>query len=117
MMDKGQMITWKNIGYAAHEIICQCDSDANLEKLAEISEEIKIKMNNLDISKLEKLHTDKGIAVSEYVDMISGSLAKEPADMVSTRNCANALLKIVVDMKNGALRDDKFYKQVAEGVV
>lgn len=47
---------WRNIGYDAQELICQCDSNASVEKLAEMAEAIRGKMNSLDISELKKLH-------------------------------------------------------------
>lgn len=52
-------MTWRNIGYDAQELICRCDSNASVEKLAEMAEAIKEKMNSLDISELKKLHTEK----------------------------------------------------------
>ena len=114
MINKSQIMTWRNIGYDAQELICRCDSNASVEKLAEMAEAIREKMNSLDISELKKLHTEKNIAFTEYVDMMSETLDKEPADIARTRNCANALLKIVVDMRYGSLKDDEFYKKIAE---
>lgn len=114
MINKSQIMIWRNIGYDAQELICRCDSNASVEKLAEMAEAIKEKMNSLDISELKKLHTEKNIAFMEYADMISETLDKEPADIARTRNRANALLKIVVDMRYGLLKDDEFYKKIAE---
>lgn len=111
MINKSQIMIWRNIGYDAQELICQCDSNASVEKLAEMAEAIRGKMNSLDISELKKLHIEKNIAFTEYVDMISETLDKEPADIARTRNRANALLKIVVDMRYGSLKDDEFYKK------
>lgn len=59
MINKSQIMTWRNIGYDAQELICRCDSNASVEKLAEMAEAIKEKMNSLDISELKKLHTEK----------------------------------------------------------
>ena len=56
MINKSQIMIWRNIGYDAQELICQCDSNASVEKLAEMAEAIRGKMNSLDISELKKLH-------------------------------------------------------------
>lgn len=114
MINKSQIMTWRNIGYYAQELICRCDSNASVEKLAEMAEAIREKMNRLDILELKQLHTEKNIAFTEYADMISETIDKEPADIARTRNRANALLKIVVDMRYGSLKDDEFYKKIAE---
>lgn len=114
MMDKGQIMTWRSIGYEAQKIVCLCDENAGVEKLTEMVEGVRTKIHSLDISELEKLHIEKGISIPEYADMISESLTKEPLDIGRTRNCANALLKIVVDMRYGSVQNDEVYKKLAE---
>ena len=46
MINKSQIMTWRNIGYDAQELICRCDSNASVEKLAEMAEAIRGKMNS-----------------------------------------------------------------------
>lgn len=41
MINKSQIMTWRNIGYDAQELICRCDSNASVEKLAEMAEAIE----------------------------------------------------------------------------
>lgn len=73
MINKSQIMTWRNIGYDAQELICRCDSNASVEKLAEMAETIREKMNRLDISELKKAHTEKNIAFTEYADILGHS--------------------------------------------
>jgi hypothetical protein len=113
MRYKDQMTTWKNIGYDAQEIICQCENHTDIDRVKKIYNSINEKISKLDILELEKLNTENGIAIPEYSDMIAESLAAEPVDPGIVRNRVNALLSIIVDMQYGLLRNDAFYKKIA----
>ena len=71
MINKSQIMTWRNIGYDAQELICRCDSNASVEKLAEMAEAIREKMNSLDILELKQLHTEKNIAFENVPGLFS----------------------------------------------
>ena len=46
MINKSQIMTWRNMGYDEQELICRCDSNTSVEKLAEMAEAIRGKMNS-----------------------------------------------------------------------
>lgn len=113
-MDKSQIMIWKKVGYEAQDIICLADGRFSIEKIKETADSIKERLRHLDISELRNLHQDKGIAISEYADLLIDAVAKYDGEYIRIRNCGNAILQIVVDMSYGALKKDAFYKRIAE---
>lgn len=56
---------WRNIGYDAQELICQCDSNASVEKLAEMAEAIQSRLNDMALRGMQLENSSEHMPVIE----------------------------------------------------
>ena len=114
-MDKKQMELWKNIGYGAQHVICLTDDKSPIEAVKEAADDIKKQLRQMEISEICRLQEENDIAIVDYVDMLMNAVAAHSGDYAGIRNCGNAVLRIVVDMSYGKLKEDGYYKKIAKG--
>ncbi len=113
-MDKKQTELWKNIGYEAQRVICLADDKSPIEAVKETVDIIRKQLRQMEISEIRRLQEENAIAVIDYVDMLMNAVAAHSGDYTEIRNCGNAVLQIVVDMSYGKLKEDGYYKKIAE---
>ena len=116
-MDKNQAEAWKNIGYGAQRVIFMADEKSPIEAVKETVDAIKKQIRKMEVSEICRLQEENGIAILEYVDMLMNAVAAHSGEYTEIRNCGNAVLQIVVDMSYGSLKENEFYKEIAEGEV
>lgn len=112
-MDKTQIMIWKQIGYKAQDIICMADAGFSIENVKESIGSLRKLIGSLDVTELDRVNSEHGIAITEYADMLIEAAAKFQGKYIGIRNCGSAILRIVLDMAYGNLQPDAFYKKIA----
>ncbi|MBQ2922113.1 MAG: hypothetical protein IJE60_03325 [Tyzzerella sp.] len=128
----------RGIGLLAEHIICMADSfEEPIEKFRkslfyspEFEDKGKIIQDNINtanrirdevklisINDLEELHDTHGIAIVEYVDMLSNAVRAEPYDNNEVKFKSDAVVSIMLDIVHREIRDDDTYKKIAEGEI
>ena len=128
----------RGIGLLAEHIICMADSfEEPIEKFRkslfyspEFEDKGKIIQDNIDtanrirdevklisINDLEELHDTHGIAIVEYVDMLSNAVRADPYDNNEVKFKSDAVVSIMLDIVHREIRDDDTYKKIAEGEI
>ena len=74
-------------------------------------------MKLISINDLEELHDTHGIAIVEYVDMLSNAVRAEPYDNNEVKFKSDAVVSIMLDIVHREIRDDDTYKKIAEGEI
>ena len=126
----------RGIGLLAEHIICMADSfEEPIKKFRkslfyspEFEDKGKIIQDNIDtanrirdevklisINDLEELHDTHGIAIVEYVDMLSNAVRAEPYDNNEVKFKSDAVVSIMLDIVHREMRDDEIYKKIAKG--
>lgn len=126
----------RGIGLLAEHIICMADSfeepivkfRKSLFYSPEFEDKGKIIQDNIDtanrirdevklisINDLEELHDTYGIAIVEYVDMLSNAVRAEPYDNNEVKFKSDAVVSIMLDIVHREMRDDEIYKKIAKG--
>lgn len=113
-MDKTQIMIWKQIGYKAQDIICMADAGFPIEHIKQCFDSLRKLIGSLDVTELDRVNSEYGIAITEYADMLIEATAKFEGKYIGIRNCGSAILRIVLDMAYGNLQPDEFYKKIAE---
>ena len=83
----------------------------NIDTANRIRDEVKL----ISINDLEELHDTHGIAIVEYVDMLSNAVRAEPYDNNEVKFKSDAVVSIMLDIVHREMRDDEIYKKIAKG--
>lgn len=74
-MDKTQIMIWKEIGYKAQDIICMADAGFPIEEVKERIDSLRELIEQLDVTELDRVNGEHGIAITEYADMLTEATA------------------------------------------
>ncbi|MBQ8765437.1 MAG: hypothetical protein IJZ16_01410, partial [Clostridia bacterium] len=85
----------------------------NIDTANRIRDEVKL----ISINDLEELLDTYGIAIVEYVDMLSNAVRAEPYDNNEVKFKSDAVVSIMLDIVHREIRDDDTYKKIAEGEI
>ena len=76
-----------------------------------IAEEIK----EVPLKDLRFLHEEQGVALMDYVDMLTEALRREPYANNEVKFKCDAIISIILDIVHREMRSDDVYKKLAEG--
>ena len=76
-----------------------------------IAEEIKL----VSIDDLRTMQEEQGVALIDYIDMLTDALRKEPYSNNEVKFKADAIISIVLDIVHREMRSDDVYRKLAEG--
>ncbi len=104
----------KKIGYDAQFIVCVAEIDCPIADIRETANNICKRIKLLSVEDLETLRAENGISLTEYGDMVKDAAIACKDDYMELKNRAKALLQIAVDLAYSQLKNDGFYKRIAE---
>lgn len=104
----------KKIGYEAQHIVCAAETDCPIVNVRETADNICKRIKLMSVEDLETLNAQSGISLVEYGDMIKDVAVTYKGGYITLKNRAQAVLQMMVDLSYSKLKNDAFYKRIAE---